>query len=96
MLNHLTSQSSQYAIAHYPAPLSIILITPPYVRSKMLDCPDKLSNEDLVTYRDAILKIGDEWRSKQDGERWRIAIVDLFGALQKKAEETNDPRALYT
>lgn len=62
----------------------------------MLDHPGKLVNDYIKTYTNAILDIGEEWKLKQDGKRWKVATVDLFGALQRKSEEMNDPKELYT
>ena len=62
----------------------------------MLDHPGKLVNEYIKTYRDVTLDIGDQYQARQEGERWKVGTGDLFGLLQKKAEELDDPKELYT
>lgn len=62
----------------------------------MLDHPGKLVNGYIEDYQDTILSIGDEWRAKQQGEKWKVGTVDLFGLLQKRAEELDDSKELYT
>lgn len=96
ILDGLTSPNSPYAVAHSQTPLSIILITPPFIHEPMLDQPPHLTNHQMGLYRDVVLRVGTEWDDKADGAKWKVGTVDLYGVLQDKIAETGLPEALYT
>jgi hypothetical protein len=96
MLDFLTSPDSPYGLAHSTDPLSIILITPPYVHNPMLDHPGKLDNDHIRHYRDAVLAIAREWEAKQAGQRWKVGVIDLFGSLERRIENDGSPERYYT
>jgi hypothetical protein len=53
----------------------------------MLDDPEHLKASVLEQYRDVVLEIGEEWTSKRaTGDHWKLATVDLYGALNATAE----------
>jgi hypothetical protein len=93
ILNNLTSESSPYAIAHSKDQLSIILITPPAIEDGMIDDLSHLNDARTKGYRDAVLDIGREWAEKEgNGDRWKLATIDLYGAIVKAGEEGGTSR----
>jgi hypothetical protein len=53
----------------------------------MLDDPEHLKASVLEQYRDVVLEIGEEWTSERaTGDNWKLATVDLYGALNATAE----------
>jgi hypothetical protein len=93
LLDRLTSPSSPYAVAHGDHSLSIILITPPPLCPTWdpgygPDRPRVRTKDRQNEFRDAVLKIGDEYARKQSespGARWKLAVIDLWGATVKDA-----------
>lgn len=91
MLVALTSASSPYAAAD--TPLSIILITPGPCWPGMFE-PDTGRDEwcipeNMKMYRDAVLKVGAEWKMKEEADprspKWMIETVDAWGDLVNAA-----------
>jgi hypothetical protein len=93
LLDRLISPSSSYAVAHGDHPFSIILITPPplcptWDPGYQPDRPRVRSKDRQNEFREAVLKIGNEYIRKQSenpGVRWKLAVVDLWGAIVKVA-----------
>lgn len=92
----LVDPSSPYAVAHDTHPLSIILITPPMYNEEMRGGQNTtVMNERNIKYCEAVLRVGQAWQKKQDGERWKIGMVDLYRALEE-ARKSGDSRRFYT
>jgi len=90
-LNHfltsLTSPSSPYAVTD--TPVSIILITPPPIVRGMMEVGKRgdRTPERTREFRDAVLKLGSDWgeSGKGRGIGWKVATVDLWGAIMRAA-----------
>lgn len=94
IIHLLVDSSSPYAVAHDTHPLSIILITPPMFHEDMRPDPSNVTNERCLLYRQAVLRVGEAWKRKESGQRWKIGSIDLYGMLEK-ARESGDSKRFY-
>lgn len=99
LLQWLTSPSSPYAVAD--TPVSIVLLTPgPPCFSQMGDGnPTFRSIERTRSFKDAVLRIGQEWMMKRDeaqknlhkgAHTWKVATVDVWKAFEEAAGGIGD------
>ncbi|WVQ84688.1 hypothetical protein IAT38_006843 [Cryptococcus sp. DSM 104549] len=92
MLESLTSPTSPYATADTPGGLNIALITPPPI------CIPQFSAERFNTrtlerakeYADAVRELGDVWKEKAKGEKWKLEVLDLWEGIEKAAGGLGD------
>jgi hypothetical protein len=80
IMEALTSPTSSYAVADTEG-LNIILITPPALLPTMREPAWDRKTEVTKTYVDACLRIAEEWKAKQSGQRWRVASIDAWSAI---------------
>ena len=96
LLHLLLDPSSPYAVAHDTHPLSIILITPPKYNESMREGQGTMiGNERNYEYCQAVLRVGEGWKKKEEGQRWKVGMVDFYSALEK-AREKGDETRFYT
>lgn len=86
MLDKLTSSDSPYAVAHTEG-LNIVLITPPPFYAEMLDAEGRTHRklENTKKYVDVVLQVGEEYKAKQEGKKWRIGVVNMWDGIYNAA-----------
>jgi hypothetical protein len=84
ILEHLTSPTSPYAVAHSDVPVSIILITTPPVEETMRNDPNHVNDASAFRYKEAMCEVGADWVNKRsDGDNWKLGVIDLYSSFKK-------------